>query len=253
MKQYDTMHVLQAAVAAYELNNNSYIKEDVKKWCPSLSEYKVIYWTNRQIVRHYFRKDFYSAQAQTPPTILINDNHKSIAEDIRQFTKRAIFSVLAKPENNLDIIGFPYVSAEASQHPSYEEEIYRILMNEKTDASWFGYICSVPSYYFREKSIKLVRDRLKNCKNEHFGEIESGALLEEFEIIEKFKSKKYDGHVVKGICDEKFFLFFTTRPMIDIHIGSKVTISGNITHHIYEDDIALTKLNRVMFHKVVNP
>lgn len=248
MKKFDTMEALQAAVAAYEVNDCAYIKDAVTKYNHDLQDYEIVKWSNKDILRAHFKYDYFSIAAQKPPTLIITDQHKQDASDIKNYIKGCIFKILAKPEGVSDNLSFP-VSTTPSL--TYEEQLYNILMADETDVTHFGFIASAPGHYFKAMHRKALVGKVKQCKDKYFGEIGSGALLEDFEVLFKHKSRNFDGHVFKGICDNLLFLFFTTCPVDNIHVGSRLKLSGNISAHVLEDDTSMTKLNRVIIHKVV--
>ena len=222
----DTLEAIAAAVAAWQINGNEYIKD--KEWEPGVGNIRR--WENREILNNYFRRDYYSEGSISPPLISITDEHRDIAEDIRAFSKKLLLKVLAAEPNSTD----------------YEVMIYQKINQPTISKSDLGYIGSCPAYYYRTVQRDDLKRRLEETQSQHVGSIGGKVTLSDFEITRNHKSVNFGGYVVQGICDNNLFLFFSNKDLSYIRVGDKISLQGKIKDHIMEKDkYPMTKLNYV--------
>jgi hypothetical protein len=121
----DTLEALAVAVAAYEHNGNSYLKENKYEYDyeqdTNQSTIKSVKWSNRSILRIYYNVDVYSEVAtelSRPPLLKITEEHRAKAQAIRNFTKKLLFKALAYDHK---AEGFPPFDISIFQKVNQEE------------------------------------------------------------------------------------------------------------------------------------
>lgn len=222
----DSKEAIAAAVAAWQLNGNEYLKD--KEWEPGVGNIKR--WENREIIRHYFQVDYYGGNSVSPPLIKITNEHRVIADDIINYSKKLIFKVLSADPNSHD----------------YEVVMYQKMNQPELAVNDLGYIASAPFYYYSKTRKENIQKRLNGGKNQHVGAIGGKVALKDFEVIRKQWSNRFQGYTVKGFCDDNLFFFFSTKNLGSIKEGDKINIKGTIKDHMLENETyPMTKLTRV--------
>lgn len=227
MTAISNKEAIAAAVAAWQLNGNEYIRD--KEWEPGVGNIKR--WENREIVRQHFKTDFYSAGTISPPQIVINEEHRTIADDIINYSKKLLFKVL---------------STDPSSH-DYEVVMYQKINQPELTINDLGYIASAPSYYYNKTRKEYIQNRLDENNSQHVGMVGGKVALANFEVIRIQWSNKFQGHIVKGLCENNLFLFFTNKDIKHIKEGNKINLVGKIKDHMLEKEkYPMTKLNYVV-------
>lgn len=238
--EFDTLEVIAVSVAAYE-TNGGYLKSPEFGSADESTFPEVKKYPNKELVRAYFGIDHYTPR---PPLIKVNEQHRAKAEDIRHYSKKAIFKVLAKKPLEADIFGTTISLSPKSS--DYEECLYQLLNQDKVSAADFGYVASSPFYYENGKQRDHIKNKLNDLDSNHVGTIGSRVMLETFEVIRNTKSKNFDGHIIQGICDGNLFLYFSSKPVDHIRAGNIISIEGKVKDHVMEKDtIPMTKLTYV--------
>lgn len=221
---FNTLEVLAVAVAAFR-HNNGYLK--VTELVSNGEGDPVYKHSNKDILKGHFLVDYYSSNAK-PPVIDVTDKDRYEANDIREYTKKEIFKVLANEQN-------------------YATSLYECLNRETVSASDFGFVASAPFYYKNSKNKDFFKERVNSIQSKHVGEIGSKVYLENFEVIKNNKSVNYPGWVVMGICDGNLYMFFTRNEHIGrYNVGDIVRIEGIVKDHVLEQNVTpMTKLNKV--------
>lgn len=221
---YDTLEVLAAAVAAFKYNKG-YIKQ-TEMATDELGQ-PLYRHSNKDILKGQFLIDHYSSNAK-PPLMKVTDADRYQANDIREYTKKEIFNVLANQQ-------------------TYATQLYECINKETVSAADFGFVASAPFYYKNSKNKDYFKDRIKNIQSKHVGTIGAKVYLENFEVIKNNKSVNYPGWVVMGVCDGDLYLFFTRNEHIGRYeVGETVRIEGVIKDHVMEQNtIPMTKLFKV--------
>jgi len=229
----DTRDAIAAAVAAYQLNGNEYVKN--KEWEPGVGNIKR--WENREIVRQHFSADYYSSGSVSPPSVVLTEEHYSIVDDILQFSKKLLFKVLSTEPNSMD----------------YEIVLYQKMNQPTVSIPDLGYISSAPMYYYNIKRRDDLRRRLDEEKSQHVGSIVGRVDLINFEVTRNHFSMNFQGYVVMGLCDDNLFMFFTSKNISHIKVGDKINLKGKVKDHILEKEkYPMTKLNYVQIEGVNN-
>lgn len=236
--EFDTLEAIAVAVAAYE-HNEGYVKTseyDYNNNVPTQTKYP-----NKELVRAYFGVDHYSVDAPRPPLVKVTDEHRQKAEDIRNYSKKAVFKILGKKPVQ-DIFGFD-LSISSS---NYEEQLYQILNQDKVKLFNLGFVASAPLYYTNGKRRDYTKTRLNEIESQHVGTVGGKVSLHKFEVIRNTKSKNFPGNIIQGICDGNLFLYFVSRGADHIKVGDFIDIEGKVKEHVMEQDtIPMTKLNYV--------
>jgi len=140
----DTLEALAVAVAAYEHNGNSYLKENKYEYDyeqdTNQHEIRQVTWSNKSMLRMYYNIDVYSVEASDidrPPLLKITEDHRAKAETIRNFTKKLLFKALAYDH-------------KAEGFPPFEISIFQKVNQEEITVNDFGFIASAPLYYDKE-------------------------------------------------------------------------------------------------------
>lgn len=236
--EFDTLEVIAASVAAYEINQG-YTKTSDFDYLTNSPLPELKKFPNKELVRSYFGIDHYSADTPRPPTITITAAHRAQAEEIRNYSKKNIFKVLSKKPIDQ--------SAILAVTSTYDEDLYQILQQEKVKVTAFGFIASAPLYYENSKIKDYAKEQINSINSSHVGTIGGKVSLNNFHIIRNTKSKKFEGHIIQGICEGNLFLYFSSRPVDHIKVGDTIHIDGKVKEHVMEQNtIPMTKLNYVV-------
>jgi len=233
----DTLEALAVAVAAYEHNGNSYLKENKYEYeydSNNSTIIKSVKWSNRSILRMYYNIDVYSVEAtdkHRPPLLKITEEHRAKARAIRNFTKKLLFKALAYDHHKTD--GFPPFDISIFQKVNQEE----IIVND------FGFIASAPLYYDKETYAIELEKRMAN--SQHAGSIGGRVSLVNLEVTRAVWSSNYQTTIVQGLCDGNLYFFFSNAT-VPVKQGEKIEINGRIKSHVLEKDkYPMTKLSYV--------
>lgn len=233
----DTLEALAVAVAAYEHNGNSYLKENKYEYDyeqdTNQSTIKSVTWSNRSILRNYYNIDVYSITAselERPPLLKITEEHRAKAQTIRNFTKKLLFKALA----------YDY---KAEGFPPFDISIFQKVNQEEITVNDFGFIASAPLYYDKESYAIELEKRMAN--SQHAGSIGGRVSLIDFEVTRAIWSNNYQTTIVQGLCDSNLYFFFSNT-IVPVKQGEKIEINGRIKSHVLEKDkYPMTKLSYV--------
>jgi hypothetical protein len=233
----DTLEALAVAVAAYEHNGNSYLKENKYEYDyeqdTNQSAIKSVKWSNRSILRNYYNIDVYSIDAtelDRPPLLKVTKEHRAKAQDIRNFTKKLLFKALAYDH-------------KAEGFPPFEISIFQKVNQEEITVNDFGFIASAPLYYDKESYAIELEKRMAN--SQHVGAIGGRVSLIDFEVTRAIWSNNYQTTIVQGLCDGNLYFFFSNAT-VPVKQGEKIEINGRIKNHVLEKDkYPMTKLSYV--------
>lgn len=229
---FNTIEVIAASVAAYQINGNRYIKTDDF----ILNNEKNI-WSNKEIVKSHFAIDHYASDHR-PPRLIITEEHREIAQKIKDYSKKNLFLLIGKnPETGL----------------SYDATLYQLLNQETVTSKDFGYIASSPQNYYKSTKQDELKKRLVN--SQHVGTIGGKVVLENFEVIKKIKSKNFNGTIIQGICEDNLYFYFVSNEGREIpyNEGDIISIEAKVKEHIMEKNMyPMTKLTYVRPTKGIN-
>jgi hypothetical protein len=233
----DTLEALAVAVAAYEHNGNSYLKENKYEYDyeqdTNHSQLRSVIWSNRSILRSYYNVDVYSEVAtelSRPPLLKITEEHRAKAQAIRNFTKKLLFKALVYDHKTE---GFP----------PFDISIFQKVNQEEITVNDFGFIASAPLYYDKETYAIELEKRMAN--SQHAGSIGGRVSLVDLEVTRAVWSNNYQTTIVQGLCDGNLYFFFSNAT-VPVKQGEKIEINGRIKSHVLEKDkYPMTKLSYV--------
>ena len=233
----DTLEALAVAVAAYEHNGNSYLKENKYDYDyeqdTNHSQLRSVVWSNKSMLRAYYNVDVYSevsTELSRPPLLKITEEHRAKAEIIRNFTKKLLFKALAYDH-------------KAEGFPPFDISIFQKVNQEEITVNDFGFIASAPLYYDKESYAIELEKRMAN--SQHAGSIGGRVSLIDLEVTRAVWSNNYQTTIVQGLCDGNLYFFFSNA-IVPVKQGEKIEINGRIKSHILEKDkYPMTKLSYV--------
>lgn len=238
--EFDTLEAIAASVAAYEFNGG-YVKTSEYDYNTNQPLPEIKKYPNKELVRAYFGVDHYSVDAPRPPMIKITDDHRMRAEDIRNYSKKAVFKILGRKPATESIFGF-----DISLNGNYEEQLYQILNQDKVKIFNLGFVASSPLYFTNGKKRDNLKMRLSEIESSHVGTVGGKVSLANFEVIRNDKSKNFPGNIVQGICEGNLFLYFASKGAEHLKVGDVIHIEGKVKEHAMEKEtIPMTKLNYV--------
>lgn len=240
--EFDTLEAIAISVAAFE-HNSGYVKTSEYDYNTNRVIPEIAKYPNKQLVRAYFGIDHYSVDAPHPPLLKITNEHRMKAEDIRNYSKKAVFKILAKKPVQEEfglLIGFK------ESNSTYEEDLYQILNKDTVSVNVLGFVASAPFYYENGKNRDYIKNRLSSLKSKHVGLVGGSVTLQNFEVIRNTKSKNFPGHIIQGICEGDLFLYFASSGAEHLKTGDRINIDGKVKEHVMEKDtIPMTKLKYV--------
>lgn len=145
-----------------------------------------------------------------PKDLVITQEDKDLAEDIRQYYRRLAFNVIG--DNN----------------DSYESSVYAYLNSEEMEISNVGFIAYLPEKYRKELSLTHINKALKNVDNEYLGKIGEELFDLDSEIIDIVKSKNYEAYNVHALIENKLCTWMTKA---NLQLGPAVIIKAKIKEH----------------------
>jgi hypothetical protein len=165
-----------------------------------------------------------------PPVLTVTEEDKSKVEDIRNYYRRLMFSVMAQPENE------------------FLQEIHNLLNKEIMSENKIGFAACLPSTYARDTQRNDVNKILKKCMNGYVGEPDAKLNDLSATVIDCTRSKNFDAFNVLAIVDDKLVSWFSRVPIRlgDLTITS-AKVKGNNEHWLSKK--AETRLNYVKVKK----
>jgi hypothetical protein len=165
-----------------------------------------------------------------PPTLQVTEEDKIKTEDIRNYYRRLMFSVMAQPENE------------------FLQEIHSLLNKETMDENKIGFIACLPSTYQRDNQRNIVNKTLRECDNNYLASPDTKLTNLQATVIDCSRSKNFDAYNILAIIDNKVVSWFSRFPIKegDTEILS-AKVKGNGEHWLskkYE-----TRLNYVKVKK----
>lgn len=201
---YNTQDALILACAAHH-QNGGYLKEPV----PVLtSDGKVIYqqYANKDIILFNLRAPNIPDHAIAPLAIKITDRDREMAENIRKFFRRLVFTAVKNEED-------------------FWTQVNALLINDTVPKNRMGYIACLPSMYIKEYARVQFERKIKDLTPEWLGPIGSEVLDRDCEIIEVKRSKNYDVWNICAIIDNKMVSWMSKPELIP---GPCVLIKGKV-------------------------
>ncbi len=142
-----------------------------------------------------------------PPVLTVTEEDKSKVEDIRNYYRRLMFSVMAQPDNE------------------FLQEIHNLLNKEIMSENKIGFAACLPSTYARDTQRNDVNKILKKCVNSYLGDPDTKLIDLSATVIDCTRSKNFDAFNVLAIVDNKLVSWFSRVP---IRLGDLIITSAKI-------------------------
>jgi hypothetical protein len=227
---YNVQQVLELACAA-QRHNNDYVKsnevmysDDGKAMGYKYSNKMLMLFTLDSNRRNEVNIEY------LPPVLAVAEEDKIKTEDIRNYYRRLMFSVMAQPDNN------------------FLQEIHSLLNKEVMNESKIGFIACLPSTYERDRQRNIVNKILRECENNYLAIPDTKLTGMTANIIDCSRSKNFDAFNVLATINNKVVTWFSRIPIKegDIEILS-AKVKANGTHWLSKKPE--TRLNYVKVKK----
>ena len=201
---YSTQDALILACAAHR-QNCGYLKEPKHTLT---SDNKVLFtqYANKDIVLFNLRAPNIPDHAIAPLAIKVTDKDREMADDIRKFFRRLVFSAVKNDED-------------------FWTQVNALLINDSVPKNRMGYVACLPSMYLKEYSRVQFERKIKDLTAEWFEPVGSELLDKDCEIIEVKRSKNYDAWNICAIIDNKMVSWMSKR---ELNPGPCVLIKGKV-------------------------
>lgn len=207
---YPVQKVLELACAA-QRTNQAYVKQAEYKYD---DEGKFIYvkHENKSLIRHALGIDKYSNTEQEfrPMQLFIEDCDKELADTIRSYYKRLMFSAV-KGDNE------------------FQTEVFSLLMTEEMPSNKIGWIASLPSVYSRDVEKNRVEKAFRTADDAFLAAVGEMVLDKDCEILQIKPSKNFDAMNVLALIDNKIVSWMSSSK--DIKVGPAVLIKAKVKRH----------------------
>lgn len=209
-KEFNTQKVLELACSAQRLNGE-YLKEMTAVYDENgavrfyrqpnkthiLYSLGAITWGNEQDPR------------MMPVRLQIDQQDTELAEEIRKFFKRLLFSAV-KGENE------------------FETKINSILSNELLPSNEIGYVACLPSVYVREKHKNTLEKKIKTADEGWLADVGQTVFDRDGEILSCQRSKNFDAWNIDAIIDNKVVSWMSQK---ELKLGPTVIVKAKIKEH----------------------
>lgn len=165
-----------------------------------------------------------------PPILHIVEDDIKLTEDIRNYYRRLMFTMLSQPENG------------------FFQEIFSLLNKDTMNMNKMAFIACLPHVYEKDKKNNNINKVFKTCDNEMLGIV--GAKIENLtaKIISCSRSKNFDAYNILAIIDNKIVSWFNKVPINELEVNiASAKIKGNFENYICKK--IETRLNYVKVKK----
>lgn len=211
--------VIAAAVAAFRINNNEYVKEfmavqlydhDIGGYYPN-PEYKK---KNSLLVREFMddRK-------------FILDEDRARVEEIKKFVQQLLTIKILK-NDSLD---------------DFDRKMMSVVNQEKISENLLSVAAYVPAFYHRELREYSIQDRLDRTNKDYLGEPDS-KIDTTIEIVRYRYSQNYRCFFANAISSDNKRVFFAYSGSTNFEVGKQYAVKATVKRH---DPDFTTVLGRV--------
>lgn len=206
---YSTQRVLELACAA-QRTNKAYLK-DAESVFDSEGKFLFMKHSNKLLIRWALGIDRYAGVEKefAPQDIFIEDCDKSLAEDIRKYYRRLMFSAI-KGDNE------------------FQTEVNALLNEDEIQPNKIGYIACLPSVYLKDSSRNSFEKRVRDLDNSYLADADQWIVNKDCEILQCIRSKNFDAWNVDAIIENKLVSWFSK---FEVKIGPAVLIKGKVKDH----------------------
>lgn len=226
--EYSVQEVLELACAAQRVNGE-YIKQDLYFDFDEENKIQRKKFTNRALMAFALGIDSQMwsecPPENRPPLIRITQEDKDLADTIRHYFRRLIFSAIA--DDN-----------------SFESNVNQILNSESIAPNNFGFIACLPSVHQRYIASSKVNKASNTCDASYVGSVGEHIADRDCEIIEVFKSKNFEAFNITAIIDNMMVSWMSKfEPQVGPAVVVRAKIKELSTH--YRNSNPVTRLNYV--------
>jgi hypothetical protein len=219
-QEINTDLILGAAIAAYRINSNEYVKEER----PRIFDEKV----ERLVPNPNFkRKNKTLVLEAISNSELITDTDRALVPELKKFIEHNLTFKLLK----YDTLG------------DFENKMLTLVGNDlvlvsSNELAIFAYM---PEYYSRETAQKQIQDRLSDTDRD-FIATPGEKVTTIVDIISKKYSEKYSCHFITAISDDNKRILFAYSGKTSIDVNKKYSITATVKRN---DKDFTTVLSRV--------
>lgn len=217
--------ILELACSAYRTLDRQYIKEH-EFWTQEVDPKKTpTNVPNKLLIQTTLRYFDWYKDYMPPKDLVVTDEDKKLADDIRTFYKRLAFNIIA-------------------DDGSFEATIYSLLNSNEMLISNAGFLAFLPEKYKKDLALKKIKQEVKTCDDDYIGEVGDEIADIDGEIIDISKSKNFDAFNVSAIVDNKMCSWMSNR---ELAIGPTVIVKARIKEHSthWKYGNRITRLNYV--------
>lgn len=215
---------LELSCSAYRTNGR-YIKEsdayfnnptlsdtEIPNKIRILSAYNIVTWDNRA----------------PPKPLVITDDDRDLAIQIKNFYKRLAFTVINDADNK----------------SIFDETVFSLLNRKAMKSNDVGYLAYLPEKFYKESTINRVKRQAKKSDDGYLADIGNEVLDLDSEIIEVFKSKNYNAYNVTAIIENKMCSWMSnSQPTVGPAVIVKAKVKEHSRHYKYDN--CVTRLHYV--------
>ena len=228
--EFLVQEVLELACAAQRVNGE-YVKQDLYFDFDFDEDNNTQHkkFTNRTLITYALGVESQlwaeAAPEHRPPLIKILQEDKDLADTIKHYFRRLIFSAIAD-EN------------------SFESNVNQFLNSETITVNNFGFIACLPSVYQRYVTSSKVKKAARSCDASYLGSVGGHIEDKDCEIIEVVKSKNFEAYNITAIIDNMMVSWMSKfEPKIGPAVVVRAKIKELSTH--YRNSNPVTRLNYV--------
>lgn len=199
--------VLELSCSAYR-KLGRYIKEN-EVWFKDLNPKQAPSELPNKLLIQSTLRLFDWTDRMPPKDLVVTDEDRKLANEIRTFYRRLAFDVIA--ESN-----------------SFDSSIFSILNSEEMLENNIGFIAYLPSKYEKEYGRLRVKKTVKSCEEGFLGEIGESFFDLDSEILEVVKSKNFDAFNVTAIINNKMCSWMSKY---QLETGPAVIVKAKVKDH----------------------
>lgn len=160
-----------------------------------------------------------------PKDLVITDEDRKLADEIREFYRRLAFSVIA-------------------DNDSFESSVFSLLNSHEMYDNNIGFIAYLPAKYQRDVEQKNIKKHSHFCDEGFLGEVDEWLFDLDSEIINVVKSKNFDAYIITALIDNKMCSWMTKYKL---DLGPAVIVKAKVKEHSthWKFNNSMTRLNYV--------
>lgn len=207
--EFPVQKVLELACAA-QRTNKAYIKT-AEYIYDDQGKFVFVKHENKTLVRSALGIDKYDKAEQEfrPMQLFVEDQDKELADEIRSYYKRLMFSAV-KGDNE------------------FQTEVFSLLMTEDMPSNKIGFIACLPSVYVRDVGKNKLEKMFRIADSVALGEVGDMLLDKDCEILQVNRSKNFDAWNILAIIDNKIVSWMSNK---EPRVGPAVVIKAKVKQH----------------------